>query len=331
MHGPQIARWKRDVGNFLDTLDPILNNIPDVWNQFLYKFAEQYQDSQKENRARAQLKNCRMKFPEIDDYISRFEELCRNAGYTQGNNEVFHLFVKGLPTDVMEAVFVSPIPMDYQGLKDKAIEVTRSRMLVKGILETRGQSNTGGFNRGGSNFQRPVYQPNRPFQGRRPGFFNNNQGGQGNLFNQQHGPGFRPQGGGQGRPQFNPTNAPRWMANQPVPMDLDRAHTSNRNWHGQGRGQFRSNAAATGPPRGTTNNTCFKCRQTGHFARNCPHRHQGCAGANLIDFNDEFDSYEELEPVDQVAQVRNQLNSMTLDDKAQLAEEMGVAEDFPTA
>ena len=54
-------------------------------------------------------------------------------------------------------------------------------------------------------------------------------------------------------------------------------------------------------------------------------------GANLIDFNNEFDSYEELEPVDQVTQVRNQLNSMTLDDKARLAEEMGVAEDFPTA
>jgi len=124
MHGPQIAGWKCDVGNFLDTLDPVHNNIPDIWNQFLHEFAEQYQDSQKENRARAQLENCHMKFPEINDYISHFEELCCNAGYTQGNNEVFHLFVKGLPTNIMEAVFVSPIPADYQNLKDKAIEVT---------------------------------------------------------------------------------------------------------------------------------------------------------------------------------------------------------------
>jgi len=123
------------------------------------------------------------------------------------------------------------------------------------------------------------------------------------------------------------------MANQPVPMDLDRAHASNQNWHRQGQGcrQFRSNAAATGPPHSTTNNTCFECRQTGHFARNCPRYRQGHARANLIDFNNEFDSYEELEPVNQVTQVCNQLNSMTLDDKARLAEEMGVAEDFPTA
>jgi len=138
MHGPQIAGWKHNVGNFLDTLDPVHDNIPDIWNQFLHKFAEQYQDSQKENRARAQLENCCMKFPEIDDYISQFEELCHNAGYIQGNNEVFHLFVKGLPTDIMEAIFMSPIPADYQGLKDKAIKVTQSRMLVKSILETRG-------------------------------------------------------------------------------------------------------------------------------------------------------------------------------------------------
>jgi len=150
----------------------------------------------------------------------------------------------------MEAVFVSPIPADYQGLKDKAIKVTQSRLLVKGILETRGRSNPGGFNQGGSSFQRPMYQQNRPFQGRRPGFFSGNQGGQGNLFNQQCGPGFCPQSGAQGRPQFNSTNAPKWMANQPVPMDLDCACTSNQNWHrqGQGCGQFRSNAAATRPP-----------------------------------------------------------------------------------
>jgi len=32
-----------------------------------------------------------------------------------------------------------------------------------------------------------------------------------------------------------------------------------------------------------------------------------------------------------VAQIKVQLNTMSLDEKAKLAEEMGVAEDFPTA
>jgi hypothetical protein len=29
-----------------------------------------------------------MKAPEIDKYISKFEELCNKAGYTMGNTEV---------------------------------------------------------------------------------------------------------------------------------------------------------------------------------------------------------------------------------------------------
>jgi len=80
-----------------------------------------------------------------------------------------------------------------------------------------------------------------------------------------------------------------------------------------------------------TNNACFKYGQTGHFARNYLHHCQGRAGANLIDFNNKFNFYKELKPVDQVTQMRNQLNVMMLNNKARLAEEMGVAEDFPTA
>jgi len=51
MKGPQVAGWTRDMGTWLDTLDPILDNIPDVWDQFLYEFSQQFQDSQRENRA----------------------------------------------------------------------------------------------------------------------------------------------------------------------------------------------------------------------------------------------------------------------------------------
>jgi len=75
MKGPQVAGWTRDMGNWLDTLDPVLDNIPDVWDQFLFEFSQQYQDSQRENRARGEIERCTMKFPEVDDYIARFEDL----------------------------------------------------------------------------------------------------------------------------------------------------------------------------------------------------------------------------------------------------------------
>lgn len=63
------------MGNFLDLLDPVMDNILAVWDQFLTEFQEQFQDTQQENWVRTQIKNHKMKFPEIDQYISLFEEL----------------------------------------------------------------------------------------------------------------------------------------------------------------------------------------------------------------------------------------------------------------
>jgi len=73
--GPTIAGWAHNVGNWLDTLNSTVNNIPAVWDQFLHKFSEQFQDSQKENRACNDIKRCTMRFPKVDDYIACFKDL----------------------------------------------------------------------------------------------------------------------------------------------------------------------------------------------------------------------------------------------------------------
>jgi len=124
MKGPQVAGWTRDMGTWLDTLDPVLDNIPNVWDQFLYEFSQQFQDSQRENRARGEIERCTMKFPEIDNYIARFEDLSCIAGYDANSGAVFQLFTKGLPDDILKEVLTSPTPTTYIDLKDKAISAT---------------------------------------------------------------------------------------------------------------------------------------------------------------------------------------------------------------
>jgi len=332
MKGPQVAGWTRDMGTWLDTLDPILDNIPDVWDQFLYEFLQQFQDSQRENRARGEIERCIMKFPEIDNYIARFEDLSHIAGYDANSGAVFQLFTKGLPNDILRDILASPTLTTYIDLKDKAISSTRSKVLINNILQARNlNKGIGGFNcRVFNAFPRPSN-----FQRLQTFFNQGNQGNQGG-FMQQRGPGVR-----QGPPQtqYNSTNAPRWMNNVPVPMDLGRTRVPN--WRSNNGRRIQGNATgfgpapqnnATGPPPGNTNNNCFKCGQTGHYARNCPHRRrQGQAKANLIDFNEEYNNYEGFETPNQINNIKQQLNTMSLDEKAKLAEEMGVSEDFPTA
>ena len=82
-------------------------------------------------------------------------------------------------------------------------------------------------------------------------------------------------------------------------------------------------------------NACFQCGQQGHFARNCPQRQQHNNYANLIDFNDNdqkyYDNYTPQQPVNPLGDIKARLTHLSGDDKAKLAEEMGIDEDFPTA
>jgi hypothetical protein len=47
--GPEVAGWVRDMGEFLNNLNPITDDVPEVWEQFLNNFAERFQDSTCEN------------------------------------------------------------------------------------------------------------------------------------------------------------------------------------------------------------------------------------------------------------------------------------------
>ena len=118
--------------------NPDTNNVDELWTTFLEEFTQQYTDTQVAERARVALESLRMKAPEIDEYILKFEELCNKAGYMMGNTEVTYLFLKGLPKPILEDVVKGPQVGSYEDLKDHAIQVTRSQELLHNILKQQG-------------------------------------------------------------------------------------------------------------------------------------------------------------------------------------------------
>jgi len=96
------------MGQALDEMDPVINNIPALWDMFLAEFWEWYLDTQVADWAHAELENLLMKMPYIDEYIFKFEELCRKSTYMTGNAKVIYMFLRGLPRSLLEDVLKAP-------------------------------------------------------------------------------------------------------------------------------------------------------------------------------------------------------------------------------
>ena len=74
-----------------------------------------------------------MCFPEVDQYIAKFEELARLAGYTIGNGETNSFFLKGLTPSVLEDIMKPRFVTDYTDIKQQAVDITKAKQLIEGI------------------------------------------------------------------------------------------------------------------------------------------------------------------------------------------------------
>src|SRR5258707_4728041 len=107
-----------------------------------------------------------MKWPDIDAYVSSFEELLRLAEYTLGNNESANLFLCDLPQSIATEVMKPPLPTGYEEMKQKAIDATRSSQIIQSMFGNQGNSR--GSNTGNWRASQPGRQPPQQFFQRPP-------------------------------------------------------------------------------------------------------------------------------------------------------------------
>ena len=132
--GEEMAQWVQNMGNWLDTINPVVDNVKDLWLQFLEAYAYQFQDSQAAQRAQNNLKSCRMMNNNYDEYVSKFEALANRANYTRGSAELYDMFLEGLPTGILYDVLKPLTPLTYDALKDKVQALAQGKAIIDGLL-----------------------------------------------------------------------------------------------------------------------------------------------------------------------------------------------------
>jgi Zinc knuckle/Retrotransposon gag protein len=307
------------MGAWIDSLNPVDDDIPEVWTTFIQEFNDHFADSQSQQRARLQLDQCKMRFPDVDQCISDFEDLVRQAGYTVGNEETIGFFLNGLSPSILDEVVKIPLPQNYEEYKARAVNIMKGRQMIELIRAQRGLPNPRGFNNNQGQNQgqfRPRTWGGRPQNQPRP---------------QQQ----------QQRPVYNSTNAPRPAYNNvQVPMDLSRTRAPYNRRQYQNNNTYSNYAqpeygnVAEVPvqqdyrpkrPKGP----CFNCGKIGHFAKDC--RSRQTANINYMDAEDE-DMRRVLQPNitprHDMHQLVAEIDALSKDDHDSLIEAMGSSQDF---
>ena len=121
------------------TLQPT-DNTNATYQQFIANFRTHFMDSQKAQRARIELQTLKMTWPEIDEYISKFESIAHKAGYNPADPNTMQQFLQGLPQSIGQKVLRDTTVETYDQMKKKAISITASQRIIHALYKQPSRS-----------------------------------------------------------------------------------------------------------------------------------------------------------------------------------------------
>ena len=148
--------------DWLDRLTPLDDEF-DTWDQFANQFLVAFANTQRDQKARTELQNLRMRWPLIDQYTMDFERLVREVGYQSGTPKCVHMFISGLPIGVAMDILRSPLAQTYQEVVQQAVDSVKSKTLLDTIVKNRGLPPRTNHPNNWQNVSQRT--PPRPFQG----------------------------------------------------------------------------------------------------------------------------------------------------------------------
>ena len=80
-----------------------------------------------------ELQTLKMTWPEIDEYISKFEGLVHEAGYNPADHNTMQQFLQGLPQSIDQKVLEDTTVETYNQMKKKAISVTALQHIINAL------------------------------------------------------------------------------------------------------------------------------------------------------------------------------------------------------
>ena len=132
VNGPDVYEWKRSAENWILSIPAPSAPNKTVYEDFEEEFIESWTDTNEPYQAAVDLDKLRMQHDDIDEYITRFDELARKALYHEDDPAVLGKFKAGLPLELLEPCLHHDDPQNWEAWTRSA----RTRQAILTSLKT---------------------------------------------------------------------------------------------------------------------------------------------------------------------------------------------------